>query len=376
MAVILLTLIAALVVVQTSARAVGGQLKNQGQAYNVAMAGATDGLAWFQEQTTQPVTTFAPQRNLSATPPINDTESTTIGIVRTFPVSNLGNVWGRYEVRTSSVTDVSTRRGKTGAGTIWQFDTYGMLFLDKNNNSTLDWTDTNSNGVYDRGEAGEVTAMMKVRAEAQRLSVVLPAGNAAIQGFNCAGIDLTSGAANNRVLGSSAGVAIACKSGTGSPATTGADISGAPATQSSVNPFNDSVNSVFGVNQNELYTLASVKATNIAGLPSPLPTMALVVVQGDATFTTGTPLIGSGILAVFGNLVVPAGSSFSGVIYVTGTYSQSGPSLVMGSVVGHSSITLVGGSDITEIDWDATIVQQGRNTLGGYRFSRTEYVIP
>lgn len=103
MAVIMLTLIAALVVIQTSARSVGGQLKVQGQTYNVAMAGATDGLSWFQEQTTQPVTVFSPQRNLAATPPINDTESTSIGIVRTFPVSDLGNVWGRYEDRKSVV---------------------------------------------------------------------------------------------------------------------------------------------------------------------------------------------------------------------------------------------------------------------------------
>jgi hypothetical protein len=64
------------------------------------------------------------------------------------------------------------------------------------------------------------------------------------------------------------------------------------------------------------------------------------------------------------------------VIYVTGTYSQSGPSLILGSVVGHSNITLVGGSDITEIDWDTSIIQQVRAALGAYRFSRTEYVIP
>jgi hypothetical protein len=61
---------------------------------------------------------------------------------------------------------------------------------------------------------------------------------------------------------------------------------------------------------------------------------------------------------------------------VTGNYTQSGPSLVMGSVVGHGTITLSGSSDITEIDWDPTIIQQGRNALGGYRLSRTEYVIP
>jgi hypothetical protein len=49
---------------------------------------------------------------------------------------------------------------------------------------------------------------------------------------------------------------------------------------------------------------------------------------------------------------------------------------VLGSVVALGGITLIGGSDITEVDWDATIVQMVRNTLGGYRFARTQYAIP
>jgi hypothetical protein len=153
-------------------------------------------------------------------------------------------------------------------------------------------------------------------------------------------------------------------------------VTGNPWVQTTVNPYNDAVTSVFGISQAELVTLATIKASSVAGLPNPLPDMSLVVVQGNATFTTSVPLVGSGILVVFGNLVVPAGSNFNGVVYVTGTYSQSGPSLILGSLVGHGTITLVGGSDITEIDWDSGIIQQVRSALGGYRFSRTEYVIP
>ena len=33
-----------------------------------------------------------------------------------------------------------------------------MIFVDKNDDSQLNWTDTNANGVYDRGEPGEVIA--------------------------------------------------------------------------------------------------------------------------------------------------------------------------------------------------------------------------
>ena len=58
------------------------------------------------------------RRRRSTTPRV-----TSIGIVRTFPVSSLGNVWGRYEVRTASVADVTIaarqdrRRARSGSST-------------------------------------------------------------------------------------------------------------------------------------------------------------------------------------------------------------------------------------------------------------------
>lgn len=376
MSLVFLIMLAGLMIVETSAKSIAGQLKYQGQAANVARAGATDALVWFQKQPTQPVSAFSPLRNLSATPPLNDTEVPTIGIVRTFPVSGMGNVWGRYEVRSPTVSDVTTQRGKTGAGTIWQFDSVGMVFVDKDTNSQLTWTDTNGNGVYDRGEPGEVIALTKVRAEAQRLSLVLPAGNAALQGFTCSGINLTAGGASNRVLGSIAGSAVGCRSGTGSPSVSGATLTGAPTLSTSVNPYNDGVTSIFNVSQNELINLAKLNVPNVASLPPTLPAMSLIVIQGDATFTVARPLVGSGILAVFGNLTVPAGSYFNGVVYTSGNYTQSGPSLISGAVVAHGSIAMSSGSDVTEVDWDGSIVQQVRNALGSYQFSRTEYVVP
>jgi hypothetical protein len=378
MSMILLGLMMTLSLIESSAKSIGGQLKYQGQAANAAAAGSVDALSWFQKQSTQPVATFAPQRNMSATPPINDTEFPTIGIVRTYRISSLGNVWGRYEVRSSTVTDVTTQRGKTGTGTIWQFDSRGLVFVDKDNDGVMDWTDSNSNGVFDWGEPGEIIAQKAVRAEAQRLSLVLPAGNAALQSDDCAAVNLSSGAAGNHVLGSTAGVGIACKTGTGSPSISGALVTGNPATQTNVNPYNDSIQSVFGVNTTELLQLASVQAANVAGLPNPLPAMSLVVVQGDATFTTSHPLVGSGILVVLGNLTIPASSasSWNGVIYTSGSYSQSGPSQILGAVVSQGGITMIGGSDVTECDWDATMVQMVRNSLGGYRFTRAQYLIP
>lgn len=378
MSLILLGAMMTLSMIEGSARSISGQLRYQGQAVNAATAGSVDALAWFQRQTTQPVTAFNPQRNLGATPPVNDTETTSIGIVRTYPLTSLGNVWGRYEVRSGNVSDVSTQRGKPGAGTIWQFDSTGMIFIDRNGNSQMDWTDTIANGRFDWGERGEVVAMKTARAEAQRLSLVLPAGNSALQGSNCLSVDLTSGASNNRVLGSSVGIGVACKNGTGIPLTVGATVTGNPAVQSNVSPYNDSIDSVFGVTQAELLSLASVNVPDVASLPDPLPAMSLIVVQGNATFTTAKPLVGSGILVVLGNLTIPANSesTFNGVIYTTGSYSQSGPSLVLGAVVSRGGISLLGGADITEVNLDPTMIQMVRNALGGYRFARTQYLVP
>jgi hypothetical protein len=378
MSLILLGLMMTLSMIEGSAKQMSGQLKYQGQASNAATAGSVDALSWFQKQSTQPVSTFAPVRNMAATPPINDTEIASIGIVRTYPLSNLGNVWGRYEVRTSTVQDVTTSRGKTGTGTIWQFDSKGLVFIDKDGDGQMDYTDSNGNGLFDWGEPGEVVAMKTIRSEAQRLSLVLPGGNAGLQASNCATVSLLTGAAKNRVLGSSSGIGIACKNATGTPSTTGATVTGNPAIQSSVNPYNDTIQNVFGVNQTELIQLASLQVPNVASLPATLPAMSLIVITGDATFTTAQPLVGSGILVVLGNLTIPASSesTFNGVIYVTGNYAQSGPSLILGAVVCQGTMSLIGGSDITEVDWDATMVQMVRNSLGGYRFTRAQYLVP
>ena len=50
------------------------------------------------------VTLFKPVVDPSANPPINDTDDTTIGIVRTYQVSAPGRLMGRYEVRIGDST--------------------------------------------------------------------------------------------------------------------------------------------------------------------------------------------------------------------------------------------------------------------------------
>ena len=73
------------------------RFRSEGQASDVARAGLVDAFAWFRRQTTQPVTTFAPQRDMLASPAINETNDPTIGLVREYEITP--GVWGRYEVR-------------------------------------------------------------------------------------------------------------------------------------------------------------------------------------------------------------------------------------------------------------------------------------
>ena len=220
--------------------------------------------------------------------------------------------------------------------------------------------------------------MTKVRARGP--APVVGAARAATplcRATRAARINLTSGGSSNRVLGSTAGSAVACRSGTGSPATAGATVTGSPALAVNVNPYNDGVTSIFNVSQNELVSLANVKVPDVASLPPTLPGMSLIVIQGNATFTTARPLVGSGILAVFGNLTVPAGS------VLQRRDLRDRELLAVRPLAGQRRGRRArldradrAGRDITEVDWDEPIVQQVRNALGGYRFSRTEYVIP
>ena len=55
------------------------ELAGQGQARAMADAGIVDAYAWLRRQQVQPVTTFAPRRDLAAVPPVNETDDPTPG---------------------------------------------------------------------------------------------------------------------------------------------------------------------------------------------------------------------------------------------------------------------------------------------------------
>ena len=132
----------------------------QGQAHQVAEAGLVDAYAWFRRQQVQPVATFAPRRNLAASPPVNETDDATQGLLRTFEISP--GLWARYRVQAGAANepyvdgnvnghfdvgeaftdvdgngrwtpahdtrDVTIPRGLPGVGTVWEIVSRAQVF--------------------------------------------------------------------------------------------------------------------------------------------------------------------------------------------------------------------------------------------------------
>jgi hypothetical protein len=332
------------------------QLRYHGQAVNSAQAGLIDGLAWFRRQTTQPVATFAPERDMSATPPVNETDDESIGIVREYLVDSVGNVWGRYEVPTSAVEDVTQQRGKTGTGIVWSLESRGYIYVRRDPAKAYDQP---PNRVLSRAVA---------RSEIQRLSIVLPAGNAAVQ---CARGDDIHRQSKTRVYGGD-DIAFAYPPSTGTASWTGEE-TGNPV-MSSVSPYNDDIPDVFGVSQQELVAMADIVVNNVSELPATLPDMSLIVVNGDATFTNSRRMNGTGVLVVLGDLTVgsDSNSSYNGLVYTTGDYTQNAPSIVSGSIVSKGEVYINGTSDFSEIMYDSGVLTQIQRHMGQYRFNRNQ----
>jgi hypothetical protein len=415
MAMVLLIIITGLILVNLSGKLIAKQLLYKGQAYNAAEAGLTNALTWFRVQSAQPVADdptddtdcfgFKPREDLSATPPVNETDDPSIGIVRDFSVSPLGSVRGRYLVMKEDincdgtissseegkgVVDRSEERGKDNPGRVWQVESVGVIYVDSDNGAAgnakgdMDWDpavdDKNGNGRPDAGE-GEVLVTQTLRSDIQRLTTVLPGGAAIVAEGQ------TTISDKSRVRGISGIGVIYGPTATAPVPTGGAELSGtSPSSQA--DPFAGSIQEVFGVTEQELTNMADQKGT-LDKIPNPLSAMQLIVINGNngpVVFDSQRPLIGSGILIVLdGDLTITANSNanFNGFIYVRGTYSQNSPSLVSGTVMvvkksdgtgGTASITGAGG-DFSEIDYDPAIIQLGQNQLGQYRFSRAPYLV-
>ncbi len=364
---ILLLLTTALIITRTSGSAVARSLSSQGQAMSAASAGLTEGLSWFVRQRQQPVTVFNPVVDANGVcahtprhiPPVFDSEDPTLGIVRAFEINNRGRVWGRYEVRRAAVLDVSLRRGKPQAGTIWQLESEGLVYV-RNDSAQPPTVAPNF-----------ILARRTMRVDIQRLGLNLPTNNAGLAATRGDNIRVTR---PSRVQGGASGTGASYPASTGAWIGTGL-VTGSPAVSFTSGSF--TIDQIFGVTLNELIAMADIVVDDESQLPNPLPDMALVVIRGNATFNAVRPLQGSGILVVAGNLILNPSSNafFSGVIWTGGNFIISPPGVVDGAVVSNGIVQINGGSDVVEINYDAPILDQLRQQMGNYLFSRSPWVV-
>jgi hypothetical protein len=384
-ALVLLLLTAALTLTQYSGKAAARQLSYQGQALNAAQAGLTDSLSWFRRQG-DIVTVFDPKLNLTVTPKINDSERPSAGIQRSFEMSDTFNLTGRYRAprayvdtngKPLGVRDVTIEKGKVGAGTVWQLESKGCVIFGSYDASYGCDTTTDAT-------PGRIIARETVRAEIQRLNLILPAGGAAIYARRADGIRINAG---SRVQGGS-GIGLAYPASTGSP-TIGGVVTGSTTQHPDPDvPPKIGLQDIFGVTAQEVLSMADQNVVAVTELPNPLPQMNLIVIRGSATFTAAQPLVGSGILIVFGDLTISPNSnaSFSGVIYVTGNVTMTQPALISGAIIAAGNgipgtggtggaVTLNSPGDVAEVDFDQSIVDQIQAQMGNYRFSRGMYIV-
>jgi len=311
------------------------------KADEVANAGIEDAISWFKRQLSQPVTVFSPQ-GPPDTPQENDTEDSTIGLVREYLIS--GNIYGRYEVPKSEVADVSIKRGLTQTGSIWKITSYGYVFQKLDPNKKFN-------------EApNRILGQSKLSTEIRRIGVNLPIDSAILAEKN---VTIGTG---GRIRGGIATNGRVTKTG---------DVQGTISENQHMSL--DSL-SVFGLSMDELSTLADISVSSVNELPEKLPSSALIYIDGNAQFGRDRPLNGGGILIVNGNLNIQAGSNsnFTGLIYVVGNassnYIQQAPSLISGClVVTGSVVNIQGTGEISEIDYDKNIIDMMKRRVGLYR---------
>ncbi|MBI2923256.1 MAG: hypothetical protein HYY18_19545 [Planctomycetes bacterium] len=356
-----------LMLAQTTSDEIGLDLAFRGQAMNVAQAGLVDAHSWFRRQLTQPVVTFAPQQDLAAVPPVNDTDDPAIGIVRDFEIGQTSLVWGRYEVRIGEVTDITQERSQPGAaGGAWRIRCHGFVY--QRLNAAVAW-----NVLPNR-----VISSVVLESEIQRMNIVPPA-DAAVCCRNGASITV---AAKGRVQGNTR-AALNYQSGTGAPVTAGGEVVGSPAQTTLPAVYPDSLTNVFGLTQAGLKSVSDDKfiypgvGVPMGTWPALLPTYHLIYVEGNLVFDATKRLNGTAIIYVKGNVTINASSNsfFSGMLYVEGNLVVRAPSLLKGTMVVTGTVDVRGLGDYSEVEFDKNIREDLLSSMGQYRFSKPPVIV-
>ena len=346
------------------------------QAVMAARSGLTEGLSWLRRQTSQPVTTFAPQRDEVAVPAVLDTEDPDIGLVRDFSIS--GNLWARYEVWKEWPTDPNAERlawreqfdcadvsaAKVGGspGSAWRLRSVGYVYRQMDENAAFN------------EDPNIVLATEFAETDVLRAVINLP-GQAAINvndGNSCY-IN-----ANGRVNGgAAAGIYFPLGSGTPTVGASGDQrVIGTPGLAAGTT-YEDSYKAVFGLTYAELSSMADQVITTAANFPSPLPDNSFIV--GDMSsieFDLGNPLQGSGLVIIRGNVSLQTGNNslFSGLLYVEGNLTIHAPCELNGSVICTGDLTVQGSVDYATINYDENALSALMNNFGNYRHANALFM--
>jgi len=355
----------------------------------VAASGLTDATSYLRRQTIQPVATFAPQLDLEADPPINDTLDPSIGLVREFEVH--GNLWGRYEVRNDEAFDISDNYAKS-PGSVWDVGARGYLY------EVVD-----PQVAYDE-KPNRILSVTAMRTEIRGFAMSLPADAAIV----IPDPDRLTMLGNSVVTGDG-GIAVAYQKPTQSaPAPTlGAAVTGSPVTQQIID-LDLGIPALFGMREDRLRGFADVvlqwqsprrraatedhsvrwreshrkrrpgsrprrgSGRTSAQMIREINDLAVYSPKSLTLAANGLSLRGRMLLAINGDLQALEGndSSFNGVVYVKGDAVIQGPFTFRGTMIVGGSLTIGGSADNVHISAAPDEVTAIQNALSRYRISR------
>lgn len=141
---------------------------------------------------------------------------------------------------------------------------------------------------------------------------------------------------------------------------------------------------IFGLTSEELKGLADQKVSNIADLKRSedsykrLPQMAIIYIDGNATFTSNInqTLKGGGILYVNGNLTLEQDSTlFSGIVYVKGNLLMKGENSITGTTIVTGTADIRPSSGKAIVEHSEGILKVITNRLANYRLNVNSFKI-
>ena len=370
----------------------------EGHARQMAESGIVDGIAWLRSRPSQPVLEFAPKRDMSKNPPINETDDPSRGLIREVEISS--GYWGRYVVHLAIAEepftdwdgdgvydegepfedldgngrrtiaggsrDVSALRGVPAPGTVWYLESTGSIYRRYDASQPLG-----------TGRNAQL-ASMTIGSEVRRLTVVIPtsaavviadAKKASIEGTYIVSPVLGVGHRKGRFQ---------YKTKLSDPRRidfdTPAEAARVPTwiTSGVGTPSKDRirVEDIFGVGIDTLKAMADYSVESLAGiggqgavitdpvleevagvitqrLPYTMPDGAFVVItppSGEIIFDKAHSLIGRGVVVVNGDMTVTpdTNSDFSGILYVTGDLTIDRSGVFKGTIIAGRELDING----------------------------------